>query len=321
MSVDLSIALHIVPGDSAAATFRQAFPELRGHMIVHRDMLATGPCPPHPDHLQWKTTRSAYWRDCINDPDPLFEVVNNIDRIGAAPVVVLWLGLGVADQLLLAFIVHSLKTNGYSGANLHSIQFSGDPRFPVLSIGELPGEVLRDRARPPSTIDIDTLEQALEFWRTYSSAKPKDLALFANTTSAGAIQNAARAILHRYPKQSDGLGFWAELLLRNVNLRGPRAVAVIGFTMAGLDKLDWLGDLELFKRLLAMAAPESRSPLIEIEGDRTDMRDCTVSLTPAGLSVLQGQQSAIELNGINEWIGGVHLTSEAVTYREQLEVS
>jgi hypothetical protein len=313
--VDFSTALHIVPGDSAAATFRQTFPELRARMIVHRDMLATGPCPLADDE-RWITIRSAYWQDQIDDLRPLFEIVDHIARIGAAPAVILWLGVSVADQLLLGFVVHSLKAGGCSAANLHTIQFAGGPGFPVLSIGELPGDVLRNKAPRPSIIDTAALDQAFAFWRAYSSTNPADLAQFATTALAGHVQRAAHAILQRYPRQSDGLGSWAELLLRNVEARGPRAVSVIGYTMGEIEKLDWLGDLELFERLLSLA--KGRSPLIEIQGNRTDMRDCTVSLTAAGISVLQGQRNAIELNGIDEWIGGVHLTKDAVTYREQL---
>ena len=40
------------------------------------------------------------------------------------------------------------------------------------------------------------------------------------------------------------------------------------------------------------------------------MRTCGVALTDAGRSVLEGRTSAVELNGIDEWVLGVHISSE-----------
>ena len=37
--------------------------------------------------------------------------------------------------------------------------------------------------------------------------------------------------------------------------------------------------------------------------------DANCNLTRAGTRVLDGSQDAIELNGIDRWIGGVHLTA------------
>jgi len=39
------------------------------------------------------------------------------------------------------------------------------------------------------------------------------------------------------------------------------------------------------------------------------MRDCDVTLTDAGHEVLTGRANAIDLNGIDDWILGVHLVS------------
>jgi hypothetical protein len=61
--------------------------------------------------------------------------------------------------------------------------------------------------------------------------------------------------------------------------------------------------------MLKMASPQARRPLVEVAGDLNDMRSCSVQLTEDGFAVLSGASNAIALNGIDDWIGGVHLTN------------
>jgi hypothetical protein len=48
-----------------------------------------------------------------------------------------------------------------------------------------------------------------------------------------------------------------------------------------------------------------------MSGDLHSMRNCEVVLTDVGESVLATQANAVELNGINDWILGVHLDSKS----------
>jgi hypothetical protein len=90
-------------------------------------------------------------------------------------------------------------------------------------------------------------------------------------------------------------------------------VRVIGYTMASMS-LDWMGDMHLFQRLTGMAA--ARSPLISMTGSRTRMRGCEVKPTSFGQDVLAGNANNVHENGIDDWIGGVHLSAAShVTFR------
>jgi hypothetical protein len=50
------------------------------------------------------------------------------------------------------------------------------------------------------------------------------------------------------------------------------------------------------------------APLLEITGDRTNMRDAQVTLTPFGLEVLEGRASYYPANPIDDWVAGVKLS-------------
>jgi hypothetical protein len=70
-----------------------------------------------------------------------------------------------------------------------------------------------------------------------------------------------------------------------------------------------VGDPYLFSRLRGLASSDLAHPLVTMYGDPYDIRNCEVALTEAGESVLAGRANAVELNGIDDWILGVHLDS------------
>jgi hypothetical protein len=107
-----------------------------------------------------------------------------------------------------------------------------------------------------------------------------------------------------------GLNCWEEVLLRYTREKGPTVARVIGYTMAlDLDYPDWIGDIYLFARLRRLADPSLPHPFLSLSGSRTTIRGSDVTLTDTGAKALDGQANFVKLNGIDDWIGGVHLES------------
>jgi hypothetical protein len=48
---------------------------------------------------------------------------------------------------------------------------------------------------------------------------------------------------------------------------------------------------------------------LTLSGDTTRLRGTEVRLTQHGEAILAGKGNAVEWNGIDEWVGGVHLDS------------
>jgi hypothetical protein len=89
-------------------------------------------------------------------------------------------------------------------------------------------------------------------------------------------------------------------------------VRVIGDTMAhDFYRADRVGDLYLFARLRRMGAADLAHPLLSLNSSTAPMRDTTVELTATGRAVLNGEINAVHINGIDDWIAGVHLDSGA----------
>jgi hypothetical protein len=64
----------------------------------------------------------------------------------------------------------------------------------------------------------------------------------------------------------------------------------------------------------------SRSPLIKITGSSQIMRVSRVTITPFGEKVLAGAANHVEANDIDDWVGGVHLSSAEgnIVYRDEI---
>lgn len=74
---------------------------------------------------------------------------------------------------------------------------------------------------------------------------------------------------------------------------------------------DWPGDVYLYSRLQRLGSPNSAHPLVSLNAPNRPMRETTVEITEAGRAVLNGEANAVTLNGIDDWVAGVHLDSKA----------
>jgi hypothetical protein len=118
------------------------------------------------------------------------------------------------------------------------------------------------------------------------------------------------ALLYRYPDLHSGLNAWEYQLLKYVREEGPKAVKVVGFTIAhDMDFPDWVGDGYLMQRIHRLGDAAIPKPLLRVTGESQTLLGALVHLTENGEEVLAGKGNAVEWNGIDDWIGGVHLDS------------
>ena len=72
---------------------------------------------------------------------------------------------------------------------------------------------------------------------------------------------------------------------------------------------DGVGDLYLFARMRQLADRQLVEPALVMEGDMSSYRGCEVQLAAAGEAFQEGRRNFVEVNGIDEWVAGVHLDS------------
>jgi len=323
-SADLNQALHVVSGYSAAGLLRQAFRLDRDQLLVSDDPLSYGPAPATDDLDSWRSTREEYLLQLYNSPGELPENdyhpkgLDTARLLGGNPVVV-WTGGVLPEQLMLARVVVLFEQLGLNESELSVVQVEGsDEADFVRTIGGLRPEELQQRCPEPRELRPDELRELKRAWHVYTSSEPADLVSY--VAEAGCLPILHHAMCHlvyRYPDIRSGTSIWDERLLHYTQERGPSATRVLGFTIGYNDTPDWIGDVYLFRRLAALAEPSLVVPLVSATGNTGKLRECRVEVTPFGQKVLAGEANHVRENGIDDWIGGVHLTSEApITFRE-----
>jgi uncharacterized protein DUF1835 len=310
--------IHVALGDSAAGSLQEANTlSVGAKLLTLRDQLSCGPLPPLQSLTQWRDLRRAFW-ESVEPPDPdypPFDFPDDLAILGDARSIALWLGTGLADQLQLAWLVQALRLLGAEPARLGTVQFSGAGRkvFEVVSVAVLkPAEIA---AHPPAAPLTEAAIAELD--AAWAAATAPDPAAVVNylASSSGTLpllSRAVRTLLDRYPDHRSGLGVWDRQLLKWTAAKGPSAVGVIGHTMGyAVDGADWVGDVYLFHRLRRLGAAGLPHPLLTLNRPRAPMRETTVEITDTGRAVLRGKANAVRLNGIDDWIAGVHLDSRA----------
>ena len=326
---DLSQALHVVQGAHTRGSLREAL-DLSPEQILFNDVyMSVGPAPVTDDLSAWRSTRNRFIRENLSEQwdicsDSLadYDLTMQTERLGDATAVVVWVGRGLPEQLLLAWLVFFFDCLELDLSAIWVVQFENiPPRYPVIAIGFTSPEHIREFHPGPRQLNSEEVEELRRAWRVFTSHDPNDLATYvAGTSPMPSLLDAMSQLVDRYPDRRSGLNIWEEALLYYATEKAPRAVRAVGATMAyvGSERLDYVSDDYLFPRLMALGRSDLASPLIKITGSSQIMRVSKVTLTRFGQRVLAGEANHVEVNGIDDWVGGVHLsTAEGnVTFRD-----
>jgi len=198
--------------------------------------------------------------------------------------------------------------------NLEVIQFTDhlSIRHRIPSLGLLNSEQLKPHR---DSVQLTSLEREVlrEAWAGATDVTPELLVnlLSRQDQSLPTLRGALAQTIWRYPDSRTGLSRWDSRLLANLRDHGPRAIVALAETLCapGWDD-DPVGDRWLFWRARRFADQFLAHPLVRLHGSVSDYRAATVEVTPAGDAVLAGSANALDLNGIDDWVGGVHLSSK-----------
>jgi hypothetical protein len=236
------------------------------------------------------------------------------------------MGSGLSDQLLLPSTVRLFELAGAAPAEFLTVQFSrysGRP-LEIVGLGMLAPDELKSHPAP-EPVTAAGIAEIKRVWTVVTAPEPRGLlALLREKVGVfPVLHRALRTLIARYPDERTGLSYIDWELLKQSQVHGPEVTSVVAHTiMINAEQLDPVGDLYLLGRLRGLANPNLLHPALELTGDSYSMRGCTVRVTATGEHVLAGRKNFIELNGADDWVGGVHLDSRtgAVWFRrgEQL---
>ena len=304
--------LHIFTGDAAAMTVGGALGISAKQLLIQHDVISCGPVRAFASRGEWIGTRDDFWLEVCGGPaleEFPEDLVADADEIGHADRVTLWVGAGLSDRLLLPTVLRLSELVGFDLPPIETMEITSHKALnvPVLGWGMLRAmDVGKPVGRP---VESRQIARARTAWAGLTAQVPASLLSCLDSIDDDPDLAAAMfTLIGRYPDAASGLSHWDAALLAAVSNSGSDAFTIIGGAIgANHHWLDPVGDSYLFWRLRRLADPTLTEPLVILSGDTNTARNCRVTPTAFGIAVRDGRANHVAVNGIDDWIGGVHL--------------
>lgn len=306
--------MHVLNGDATRVKLERAAVE--GTLAVWADALHEGPVPDNMGDDELTAVRARYFARLMDvSEDSLIAMARgwNTALAGYRGVdeVVFWLEHDLFDQLILIRHLHWLSTIDPLSTRFSLIclgSFPGVPRF--TGLGPLtPGQLA---TLPARRTPVTAAQVALgrEAWSLFRAPDPLPLLDWMNRdlSELPFLDGALLRHFEDYPWQHDGLSR-SERQILTALVHGHTTFPDIFAACQSMEERVFMGDTTFLSILRRLA--RDRNPLVTLRGDRNgqDTTAIRVSLTDVGGVVRQGGADHAELNGVDRWAGGVHITS------------
>lgn len=297
-------------GDHAATALAAHFPD--AEILIWRDVLVEGPVPGGIDDEALADIRARHIEACFGmkrgDVRQDFTRRDRaFDSIAAGDRIELWFETDLHDQLqLIQFLERMARRD-----DRPSLKFTLSP--PPLS------SHVDAMARQLAAISSEQLTEAAALWRAFRTETPP--AIFKAASENGPLPETRASfarLLEELPAPGDGLGRIERRAL--LAIRDGAITPGLAFRhYQQSEPIAFLGDLGFFHRLDAL----SRGPAPLVRGlpaggiadaaghnESLEYTHTPIELTDVGQAVLETRADFIALNGIDRWVGGVHLTPQ-----------
>lgn len=307
--------LHILNGESTEAGLSQT--AVGGDRFSFKDALIAGPAPAV-NGSDWRRIRTAHLaaaygvevEKCENDfarQQQIFESFNEHEEV------TLWFESDLFCQANLLYLL-DWCAHRHPETKLSLIcigEFPGRPNF--RGLGELTPSELASLFDERIEVTDAQLELAARGWQAYRSEDPRALErlLQTDTSALPFLAGALQLQLTRFPSVRNGLNKIESTGLELI-AQGFSSFADLFPRFVAAEPDYGLGDAQFWNALQPLT--RGASPLLLIEGEEA-MFDSAFAITDAGRSVLSGAADRVTLNGIDEWLGGVHLHGQANIWR------
>jgi hypothetical protein len=229
---------------------------------------------------------------------------------------VLWFEADLYDQLQIAQILAALGGLGVAPGRVTLVcigEYPGIAHFGGL--GELQPEQFPGLLDVAVPLTADALDLGAHAWAALRAADPGGLGEIAASRSRELrfLGEAFDRLSREYPSTRDGLSLTERRILAAAGPGGTSSGAVFA-RLGEREARPFLGDLLLFRIVVRLAA--ARVPLLTLDPPGGEVGAGTgLRLTAAGGRVLSGEADHVALNGLDRWVGGVHLQGDRVPWR------
>lgn len=289
--------LHVVNGDATTEKLRAA--GIAGTVMTYPDVLHEGPVPPDDDVEEFLEVRARViegfgWGTREEILELMRTQQRQLEAFEAFDEVVLWYEHDLFDQLLLV----RLLAWWWNFGRARPPQLVSPPDY----LGAMAPEQLLEFFANRERVSGARMELADRAWRAITAAQPIALCelMDAETSVLPHLRSAIIRLLEEYPSTFNGVGRTERQVL-DILAQSPLSALDLFAANARREERVFMGDTTFFARIAGLM--RARRPLVE-----GDLNSGSLRLTAHGQAVQTGEADNVALNGIDKWIGGVHVT-------------
>jgi hypothetical protein len=306
--------LHITNGDSVAGTLREA--GFGPDIIAWRDVLHEGPVPADLPLAELSSLRARFivdsgWGVSAEVSAQFAERDRALPGAADHDEAVLWFEHDLYDQLQLLQVLDWFAAQGLDGTRLSLI-------CNAEHLGRLTADELRTRFPDRRPVSGQQLNVGRDAWSAFRSPDPRSLLPFLGDRSSPLrfLGAAIRRHLQQFPDALTGLSRSESQALAAIEAGHRQAKQAYFASHHQEEDAVFLGDT-IFATYIAGMSQESSPLVLRQDGDRivapgdgadsADFWNSDLAVTNAGSAVRGGVEDRVLVNGIDRWLGGVHL--------------
>ncbi|HVV67458.1 MAG TPA: DUF1835 domain-containing protein [Gammaproteobacteria bacterium] len=307
--------LHITNGDFSANLLKQL--PSGGDVIAWQDILHEGPVPGHLSLEELNRVRAEYlsnagYGDYQSILSNFLRRNSQLEKYNTYSEVILWFEHDLYDQLQLLQLLAWFSEHNLTQTQLTLVCIGEHPQItPFFGFGQLNVKQMAELFTKRQPIPEITLILGKTFWQAFRESNPANLfTLMGNDLSAlPFLRNAMQRFLDEYPSLYNGLN-WTEHYILQALDQGKSNLYEIFQQLPENEGQYFMGlsdscFFNVVKRLSIIT-----HPLLVVKESPAQPTKITAELTELGKQVLTGQADWVTINGINRWLGGVHLQAD-----------
>jgi len=318
------MTLHIVNGDSTAGTLKVG--GIKGAIFSFADALISGPAPANIDKRRWRETRATHLSNLYGTSfaechRKLLQQEVALESFCQHEEVVLWFEHDLFCQVQLIYLLQWFAARELGDTKLSMVCVNKFPGIqPFHGLGQLNQEQLQSLFPSRTEITGPQLELATKAWAAYSASDARSLIslLRSDMSALPFLKDALRKHLERFPSTRNGLGRVENTALALVPAGHSRFRSLFP-AFARRESAYGFGDAQVYLAIETMTT--ARKPLLIQHNARKWAKDsaqmllASFELTDDGKSVLAGEEDFVVTNGIDTWLGGIHLNGREAAWR------
>jgi hypothetical protein len=286
--------LHVTNGESVS--LRDS--GVAGDILVWLDVLHEGPVPGNLDPAELRRVRGIFLDAEWPSAAPAeFKLAHRDAALAAHDEIALWFEHDLFDQLQLIQILARVHGAASEVSLISTDRYLGPMTGPELA-------ALWPVRHEVSDAEFELADAA---WHAFCSPDPVAIeTLLAHDTSALPFLAAAmRRHLQQFPWVEGGLARTERQILQTA-LTGQHTFPTLFAAEQKMEERIFMGDSALRRWVRGMT--ECRHPLLSVH-------EGVYRVTNLGREALLGSVDHVRLNGINRWLGGVHLLGDETLWR------